>query len=101
MFVLAIETCGKTVALVQASSSLMLQGFLSGDEGLHFRNQMECLFCWDGASPFTARLATATEFRDYFLINDDLDSDLTWYLYGEVLDAVRHSGRRDRMAIAA
>jgi hypothetical protein len=30
MFVFAIETCGKTVALIQEDNSIMLEGFLNG-----------------------------------------------------------------------
>ena len=31
MFVFAIETCGKTVALIQEDNSIMLEGVLNGD----------------------------------------------------------------------
>ena len=62
MFVFAIETCGKTVALIQEESRIMLDGFLNGEreEGQYFREQMPESW-WDGTSPFNRAAAIATK----------------------------------------
>ena len=81
MFVFAIETCGKTVALIQEDNRLMLDGFLNGErqEGRYFRDELSGLRCWDGTSPFEARLATSTEELDYHCMSEGIsgsDSEL-------------------------
>jgi hypothetical protein len=64
MFVLAIETCGRTVAYTKEVDRIMLDGILNGgrqEEALKLREGLLCLRSWDGVSPLTARLATESE----------------------------------------
>ena len=89
MFVFAIETNGKTVALIQEDNRLMLEGFLNGvrEEGQILRRDIPQPACWDGSSPFTARLATDSEELDYRCMNDGIsesDSESIWYFYGDI-----------------
>jgi hypothetical protein len=65
MFVFAIETCGKTVAFTKEVDRIMLDGILMRlpDDILYMRDNNGPL--WDGVSPFTARLASASEELDY------------------------------------
>jgi hypothetical protein len=75
MFVFAIETGGKTVALIQEDSRFMLEGFLTGEreEGQVLRRDIPQPHYWDGQSPFTARLATSSEELDYRCMNEGID----------------------------
>jgi hypothetical protein len=84
MFVFAIETCGSVVALTKEQSPMMLEGFLSGDEGLHFRDTLlENSDVWDGVTPLTARLATASETFDYgkihIMAGNSPEIESRWY----------------------
>ncbi len=91
MFVFAIETCGKTVALIQEESRIMLDGFLNGEreEGQYFREQMPESW-WDGTSPFTPRLATSSEHLDFDCMHEGLQGERApagesfWYFYGDI-----------------
>ena len=72
MFVFAIETNGKTVAFTMEVDRVMLDGILTGgrDEGQQLRDGLLWMRdrdgpLWDGASPFTARLATSEEESEY------------------------------------
>jgi hypothetical protein len=94
MFVFAIETNGDTVAFTKEQDPIMLEGFLSGnrDEGKFFRDEMIKFERWDGTSPFTARLATASEALDYEIIHETaegpknvawpntIEIESSWYL---------------------
>ncbi len=94
MFVFAIETCGKTVALVQEDNSLILEGFLTAKtkEGKCFINQIP-EGSWDGSSPFTARLATSSEELDYGIMYyekhgqspDRPEGESVWFFYRDDL----------------
>jgi hypothetical protein len=78
MFVFAIETGGKTVALTKELEPIMLDGVLSGDreEGRHLRHELLLTSgVWDGKSPFTARLATEDEALDYEEIHITAEGD--------------------------
>jgi hypothetical protein len=92
MFVFAIETCGKTVAFTKEVDRIMLDETLDGqqlrDDVLFVRDNNGAL--WDGGSPFTARLASASEELDYNItayeyrqkeqdVGED-DSILMWHL---------------------
>jgi hypothetical protein len=86
MFVFAIETCGKTVALIQEDNRTMLEGFLNGEreDGQILRRDIVQPIYWDGLSPFKARLATASEELDYHFMNEGIsesDSESLWYFY--------------------
>jgi hypothetical protein len=93
MFVFAIETCGRTVALIQEDNRLMLDGFLNGEreEGRILRRDIVQPIYWDGTSPFTARLATASEELDYSLMYYESHGEMhgkslgesEWYFYGD------------------
>ena len=101
MFVFAIETCGKTVALIQEDNRLMLDGFLSGerDEGKILRRDIIQPLYWDGSSPFTARLATTAEELDYRHMSEGIDecnSESIWWFYGDFAIAACHA-ERDRL----
>jgi hypothetical protein len=90
MFVFAIETNGKTVALIQEDNRLMLEGFLNGerDEGQILRRDILQPQYWDGKSPFTARLATDSEELDYRCMNDGIsesDGESVWHFYGDMV----------------
>jgi len=73
MFVFAIETNGKTVALVREENRYTLDGFLNGKrkDGRELRELLLSVQegggtqIWDGSSPFTVRLATPEEDSDY------------------------------------
>jgi hypothetical protein len=88
MFVFAIETNGDTVAFTKEQDPLMLEEFLSGDrdEGKFFHEEMIRFECWNGTSPFTARLATASEALVYEDIHqmaegiDPVEIESRWYL---------------------
>jgi hypothetical protein len=54
---------------------------------------------WDSSSPFTARLATATDELNYYCMNEglsDSDSKSIWYFYGDVV-ADFCNARRDEL----
>lgn len=81
MFVFAIETNGRTVAFTKETDRIMLEGVLGGDrdEGQQLREGLAYLKAWDGASPFTARLATKSEELDYEITTEE------YGLYNELL----------------
>jgi hypothetical protein len=88
MFVFAVETEGKIVALIQEDNRAKLDEFLNGerDEGRVFRRDILSSH-WDGKSPFTARLATPYEERDFFCMNEGIagpDGESCWYFYGDI-----------------
>jgi hypothetical protein len=102
MFVFAIETGGKTIALIQEDNRLMLDGFLTGEreEGMILRRDvMQSL--WDGSSPFTARLATPDEELDYSLMYYEAhgephgrpSGESVWYFYGDFAVAYCRTAR--------
>jgi hypothetical protein len=101
MFVFAIETCGKTVALIQEDNRLMLDGFLTGEreEGMILRRDIPLY--WDGSSPFTARLATPDEELDYSLMYFEAhgeshggpSGESVWYFYGDFAVAYCRTAR--------
>jgi hypothetical protein len=107
MFVFAIETCGKTVALIQEEDRIMLDGFLSGEreEGHYFREQIPKLY-WNGTSPFTARLATSSEHLDFDCMPEglqgveELAGESLWYFYGDIPAAFLKAERAQREAKA-
>jgi hypothetical protein len=73
MFVFAIETCGKTVAFTGAKDRIMLDKVLKGwplrDDIFFKRDKNGAL--WDGVSPFTARLASASEELEYNIATNE------------------------------
>jgi hypothetical protein len=80
MFVFAIETDGRVVALTKEADPLMLEGFLNGarDEGKHLRHLLRSDDAWNGVSPLTARRATEDEvsdYDDYHLTAEGFDDD--------------------------
>jgi hypothetical protein len=90
MFVFAIETNGRTVALTKEVDRIMLDGFVNGEreEGQILRRDILQPEYWDGKSPFTARLATPLEELDYHCMNDGIsesDSESIWYFYGDIV----------------
>jgi hypothetical protein len=97
MFVLAIETCGRTVAFTKEVSRVMLEGILTGDrqeEAQELRRGLLYSRAWDGVSPLTARLATESEDFEFhmnapenepdtesfftFVNNDDVMFTIDW-----------------------
>jgi hypothetical protein len=110
MFVFAIETCGKTVALIQEDNRLMLDGFLTGEreEGMILRRDIMESF-WDGSSPFTARLATPAEELDYSLMYYEAhgeshggpSGESVWYFYGDFVAAYCRTARDSLKSKAA
>jgi hypothetical protein len=72
-FIFAIETCGRTVAFTKEIDRIMLEGILGGgreEEAKELRDGLSSLRdchgkLWDGVSPITARLATASEELDF------------------------------------
>jgi hypothetical protein len=104
MFVFAIETNGKTVALIQEDNRLRLEGFLNGerDEGQILRRDIPQPHYWDGTSPFTARLATPSEERDYFFMREGInepDGESIWYFYGDIVANFLKADREKLKAI--
>lgn len=85
MFVYAIETGGKTVALVGESASPLLTEMLHEEReaGKYFRQEIPSLM-WDGLTPIYARLATSDEFRDFVSLNGSSDGDSAWHFYGDI-----------------
>jgi hypothetical protein len=101
MFVFAVETNGKTVALVQEDNRVMLEGFLNGEreEGQILRRDILPQY-WDRKSPFTGRLATPDEEIDYCYMNEGINesaSESIWYFYfGFVADMLKAERRLKR-----
>jgi hypothetical protein len=103
MFVFAIETCGRNVALIQADARPMLDSFVNGDsdEGRVLRRDIVQPRDWDGLSPFTARLATPSEELDYRWMNtglSDSDGESTWYFYGDMVACILKA-ERDKLKL--
>jgi hypothetical protein len=115
MFVFAIETNGKTVALVREENRYTLDGFLNGKrkDGRGLRELLLSIeegggtLIWDGVSPFTARLATSKEDSDYCHELEatgtrESDSESVWFpvLDKSASEAVVAAFRKQRLIAA-